>query len=201
MAELRMGCFGSVIVFSESDQFCQRCPLFEQCKAQVEDNKRQLEELLGHPVFAPGGSFWRKATSRKAKQVRHAVTTVKTKTTRVVVEPTGDKSLPVHAQDLPQLKVKERKTLHRWAEHNVDLSLLDKHLNPFDGFITFHIERQLITAYFKHGRMTKKELVAELERSLAASGHTWSRTSVDSHVNFIVGALRACGYGVLKEVA
>lgn len=217
-----MGCYGSVMLYQEGDDYCQRCPLRVECAIAVQHNRVVLEEALGKPVFDPQKEFWKR--TRLVSNARHsmareqstpqpkpaaettpapapkpapAVTPVPK--TPAVSAVAGQKLSPADAAQLPDLRKKVQEELVRWGIKSVDPSLLDHQVNPFATVAGTKFAEYVCEVYLAKGKLSKGAYRDEIAALQAAKGEEpWSIASLQSNINIVSGALAACGYPITE---
>lgn len=208
-----MGCFGSVMLYAEEDSYCAQCPLREACAIQVAKNQELMQEALGRPVFEAHGKYWASAVqlSRKKRAMAAEMSTSGIAPAKAP-KPAASKPAPVTVAPLSKLtpsdafdageklpkKVRER--LDKWVQKGVDPSLIERSINPFDHISGCKVDLLIAAIYIGKGKQSKSDFTAWLAASARKDdGEPWTLAAVQSNLNIIAGAFKACGYELYTE--
>lgn len=216
MSELKLECKGSILLFSEDDTYCKQCPLFAECKIEVDRNRSTIQELMGRPVFK--SETWQEMarTTQRRRAMAQSQSEPKPKPAPTAQKPapvapvasapvavaTGIKRTPTEAMTLDGLQVKVRAQLERWHNKAVDPSGIERGENPFTSIPGMEFPTYFANAVLQLGVTTKRALMDQIAADqLAIKGESWSQGSLQSNVNILAGAFAACGYNVIQEKA
>jgi hypothetical protein len=212
-----MDCLGSVLLFRKESAYCTRCPLKNACEDQVAENRIHLEEALRKPVFDADGKFWvaaqKKSVQKKAlaTHLSSAAAAVKPAELPPEVKPVEPKVMtpaalghtlePSEAMRLEGLPTKVRQEVERWMKKSVDLTSIAIDVNPFIGIAGTDFATDFTDAYLRMpGKPSKKAIGIEIENIRAARGQAaMTPASLQSNVNIVSGAYKACGYNLIAE--
>lgn len=213
-----MDCFGSILLFSEENDYCQRCPLKEACAVEVETNRVHVNAAMERPIFDEEGKFWKKAqrvtrqkaamalelsTPKPAVKPKPATPKAPPKATATPSPAVGGvaRCKPFEAAQVEGLPVKVRQELEKWAARGIDPTVMLKLENPFSTASGFKFQEALSAVVATHGfNLEKGELgQAVTELMIHREGKSWSPASVQSNVNITTGAYLACGIRIFKE--
>ena len=208
MTDVTLDCLGSVILFNEKNRYCSNCLFKEQCSEVVQKNKAAIEEAFGRPLYGAGGKFWERAavTSRKRKTLAVKLSTPtlitpdKPKAAKPVIKAPANKLAPVDAMETEGLPKKVYDQLAKWIRNGIDPSVIERCENPFEHKTNFKIEGQFAEAYLSlFEKPTKRELKDAMVALQTHTGKVWTDSSLQSNINLVSGAFKACGYLLFKE--
>jgi hypothetical protein len=208
------GCYGSVLLYNRDDEYCKVCPLALECGPETGRNREIMQKEIGAPMFEAKPQFWqvrqktalRRDQAQKQSTPKSKLEPASTPASTAVSVPAPvpkqaqpvTKITPVDAMDLPDLKVKVRQELERWAARGINPADLLAGINPFANHIGFKFASAFASGCMKLYQPTKAQLIQEIEAEFAARGESaWSRGSLQSNVNIVLGAFKACGYHII----
>lgn len=203
MNDVVMGCFGSVLCYSDSEAYCLRCPLKEKCAVQVAENRSTINEKLGIP---DDQQFWHATKRKTTKRERQLAMVLSDEPVEAVVEAAPAPTPRPVAKDLYEasqltgLPVKVQQELTRWMTKGVDLSPLASGINPFSAETGTGTAEMIVRTALRMGVPGKRALAEEIADTQRLAGvKVWTMGSLQSNINIVATALAACGYTIIKE--